>query len=124
MPTEMYRNMQQAHWVQIILPISERIQFITEVYGSLPKDEIIQAIQRIQKRLGPVQTQEALAACERDDIEKCVEILLQYYDKHYNKSISKKDIAKGIRLNYQELNFDLIAQELSQLNEKLWIKYD
>ncbi len=124
LPTEMYRNMQQAHWVQIILPISERIQFITQVYGSLPKDEIIQAIQRIQKRLGPVQTQEALAACERDDIEKCVEILLQYYDKHYNKSISKKDIAKGIRLNYQELNFDLIAQDLSQLNEKLWIKYD
>ena len=124
LPTEMYRNMQNANWVQIILPLEERITFITEVYGYLPKEEISQAIQRIQKRLGPAQTQAALAACEENDVQKCVEILLQYYDKHYQKSIAKKDIAKGIRLEYTRLNFDEIAQDLSELKEKLWIKYD
>jgi len=124
LPTGMYQNMQNANWVQIILPSSERITFITEVYGHLPTDQIKLAIQRIQKRLGPVETKEALAACDKNNIKRCVEILLQYYDKLYQKSINKKDIAKGIRLNFEELDFNHIAEELAQLNEKLWIKYD
>jgi tRNA 2-selenouridine synthase len=67
-----------------------RVQRLVKDYGAADKQEFLEAMTGITKRLGG---QHFLAAKEKllsDDMASCIEILLTYYDKAYNSGISKK----------------------------------
>jgi hypothetical protein len=72
----------------------ERLKQIAEEYGSLDKEKVADAIVRIQKRLGGLETKMALQNLETGDIESCFRILLKYYDKLYRKALDNRDQSK------------------------------
>jgi tRNA 2-selenouridine synthase len=90
-PQSLWNNMRQSPVFFLEIPFEERLQFIVQWYGRQQKDRLIEAIQRIQKRLGGLETKTAIALLVADNITDSFRILLKYYDKHYSKSLHNRE---------------------------------
>jgi tRNA 2-selenouridine synthase len=96
-PSPFFNQMSKAVVHFLHVSFEERLANILEEYGSLDKFELIQAIKRIEKRLGNQNMNIAIESIENGDIKTSFEILLKYYDRFYQKCLDKKEI---ISLDY------------------------
>jgi len=91
-------NIQQSLWELlrrspvyfIDIPFEERLSYIVECYGKLDKEKMVNAIIRIRKRLGGLETKTAINFLLEDNIKECFRILLKYYDKYYLKGLNSR----------------------------------
>ena len=72
------------------IPFEQRLLFVIEHYGKFEKEKLINAIVRIKKKLGGLETKTAVNALIEDDLITCFTVLLKYYDKLYLKSSGKE----------------------------------
>jgi tRNA 2-selenouridine synthase len=88
-----------ALWVQmrnspvyfLDIPFEERLKYLTEEYGGFEKEKLVNAIIRIQKRLGGLDTKNAINHLLEDNAGECFRILLRYYDKGYTKGLENRE---------------------------------
>ena len=90
-PMPLWYTMRKAPVFFMDIPFEERLNYITEEYGKQRKDYLKDAIQRIQKRLGGLETKNALNFLEQNDCKECFRILLTYYDKWYHKGLYNRE---------------------------------
>lgn len=90
-PNGFWKNMRSKPVYFIDVPFEQRLDYIIENYGLKDKEKLINAIIRIQKRLGPLETKTAIGFLVEDNFRNCFEILLKYYDKSYNKSLQNRE---------------------------------
>ena len=91
LPAEMWQSMRDAPIYFLNIEREERLKFITAGYSKHSKEELVNAIIRIQKRLGSQDTKNAINFLLEDNHKACFEILLRYYDKYYQKSMEMRD---------------------------------
>ncbi len=89
LPIKLFDNKQSSPIFFLDIPFEERLKYIVKDYGKNSKEKLINAIMRIKKRLGGLDTKNALNFLLEDDIENCFAILLRYYDKHYLKGMQR-----------------------------------
>ncbi|HEY1022647.1 MAG TPA: tRNA 2-selenouridine(34) synthase MnmH, partial [Flavisolibacter sp.] len=89
-PQSFWQTMRCSPVYFLDIPFEERLQNIVADYGNLDKERMISAIQRIAKRLGPLETKNAVRFLEEGAIEESFRILLQYYDKQYRKGLHNR----------------------------------
>ncbi len=68
-----------------------RIQHLLDDYADLNKDELAEALHRIQKRIGGNNHNIAIEALQNNDFRTVVDISLSYYDKAYQYGIDQRD---------------------------------
>ena len=102
-PTSFYKQMRSSQIYFINIPFEERLNFIVEHYGKFEKEKLMNAIMRIKKRLGGLETKTALGCLVENDIKGCFAVLLLYYDKFYLKSLQGRDNFSSL-FNKLELN--------------------
>ncbi|WAC14864.1 tRNA 2-selenouridine(34) synthase MnmH [Dyadobacter pollutisoli] len=90
-PKPFWYQMTSAMQVNLEVGLEQRIEELVGAYGSLDKDFLIACTERIHKRLGPVQTRDAIAAIREDRMADFIRLVLVYYDKTYLKSLGKKE---------------------------------
>ncbi len=90
-PSVLFKQMREKKVLFINIPFEERLNFIINNYGKFKKEELVNAVIRIKKKLGGLETKTAINALVEDDIKNCFIILLQYYDKLYQKGLMKRD---------------------------------
>ena len=90
-PINFWKQMRQNPLYFLDIPFEERLKHIVQEYGSLDKERMLNAIDRIKKRLGPLETKEAAAALVEDRTADCFRILLTYYDKWYFKAMYNRE---------------------------------
>ncbi|GAO42386.1 tRNA 2-selenouridine(34) synthase MnmH [Flavihumibacter petaseus] len=90
LPNNFHDQLRKAACVFIDIPFEERLDHILKTYGSFPVDQLIVAILRIQKRLGPLETKTAINHLVEKEIRQAFAILLKYYDKFYTKSLNSR----------------------------------
>jgi tRNA 2-selenouridine synthase len=90
-PMPLWYTMRKAPVFFIDIPFEERLNYITGDYGKKSKDYLQDAILRIQKRLGGLETKNALAFLDADNYKACFGILLTYYDKWYHKGLYNRE---------------------------------
>ncbi|MBC7885091.1 MAG: tRNA 2-selenouridine(34) synthase MnmH [Saprospiraceae bacterium] len=78
------------------IPFEERLDHLVNEYGGLSKEQMVNAIIRIQKRLGGLETKNAINFLLENNTRESFSILLKYYDKSYNKSLQNKKNAKQL----------------------------
>jgi tRNA 2-selenouridine synthase len=107
--------MWQSPLLFITIPFEERLKHIVAEYGELDKEKMTNAITRIKKRLGGLETKTALQHLADGDIESCFRILLKYYDKLYNKALDKRNQSKTplTNLDCRTINASLIADKIT-----------
>lgn len=78
------------------IPFEARLDYLVETYGKLDKTELGEAIKRIQKRLGGLETKMSLQFLEENNLKECFSILLKYYDKQYGKGLNNRPEPKPV----------------------------
>jgi len=90
-PMPLWRTMRKSPVFFMDIPFEERLDYITEEYGKLKKKILADATLRIQKRLGGLETKNALNFLEENNMKECFRILLSYYDKWYHKGLYNRE---------------------------------
>lgn len=91
LPLPLWRSMRKAPVFFMDIPFEERLAYITGEYGKLKSEILKDAILRIKKRLGGLETKNALAFLEEGNMMECFRILLKYYDKWYHKGLYNRE---------------------------------
>ncbi len=95
-PDPLWQKMRKSDLYFMEIPASERLDYIVKQYGKFKKNDLKEAILRIQKRLGGLETKNTLQFLEQGNIKACFEILLRYYDKLYQHSLGKHLESGGV----------------------------
>lgn len=89
-PQHLWERMHGAPIYFIDIPFEERLENLLLEYGKASKKDLGDAILRIQKRLGGLETKNAINFLNENNIRESFRILLNYYDKSYLKSFLKR----------------------------------
>ncbi len=98
-PTELWKTMRNSPVYFLDISFEERLNHIVAQYGTLSKEGLIHAIIRIQRRLGGLETKNAVSFLLDDNTKECFRILLKYYDKWYLKSLHNRENVNSLLIN-------------------------
>lgn len=102
-PHELWKTMRQSPVYFLDIPFEERLKHITEEYGQLDQQKLIEAIGRIKEKLGGLNAKTAIQLLEEGNTPESFRILLKYYDKFYFKGLHNRqkitELLKTIKCN-------------------------
>jgi tRNA 2-selenouridine synthase len=90
-PNDLWKNMRQSQVYFLDIPFEERLKHIVQEYGNLDHEKVIDAINRISQKLGNLNAKTAISLLNEGKITESFAILLNYYDKHYFKSLHNRE---------------------------------
>ena len=111
-PKNIWKQLRTARVIKIELPKSERIAFLNNDYGPLDKYFLKDAVQRISKRLGPLETKITLQAIDEGRMCDFINQVLIYYDKTYQRGLEKRDKSTVHTIGLEHLNPEQNATEI------------
>ena len=120
-PMPLWYCMRKAPVYFVDIPFEERLNYLTDEYGVHEKTGLVNAIMRIQKRLGGLETKNAINFLLENNFKESFRILLHYYDKWYAKGLYKRENAEELIINIAcekvdtERNVGLITSMESKL---------
>ena len=117
-PVAVYNNKQNSKTYFIDIPFEERLQYIVADYGKYDTQKLIDAIDRIKKRLGGLDTKNAITYLQENDIANCFAILLKYYDKYYYKGLQAKECIEQNLITVQCNKVNALENAQTLLNIK------
>jgi tRNA 2-selenouridine synthase len=91
LPKAFWDGMRKVPVYFLDVPFETRLDYITQEYGKSKKEELVNAVIRIQKRLGGLDTKNAINYLLEDNHKEAFRILLKYYDKYYNKALHARE---------------------------------
>ncbi|HZH36356.1 MAG TPA: tRNA 2-selenouridine(34) synthase MnmH [Flavisolibacter sp.] len=98
-PNALWNTMRNAPLYFLDIPFEERLKHITEEYSRCEKDRLRHAVERIKKRLGGLETKNALQYLDEGNYTECFRILLHYYDKLYRKALHNRENLSALLTN-------------------------
>ena len=90
-PSAFWETMRKSPLIFLEIPFEERLRHITEEYSHWEKEKLTDAVKRISKRLGGLETKNTLEFLENDNFTEAFRILLHYYDKRYLKGLHNRE---------------------------------
>jgi tRNA 2-selenouridine synthase len=98
-PHELWKMIRQSPVYFLDIPFEKRLNHILNEYGRMDKEKLINSIFRIQRRLGCLETKNAINFLLEDNTIECFRILLKYYDKWYLKSLHNRENLNSLLVN-------------------------
>jgi tRNA 2-selenouridine synthase len=98
-PHELWKAMRQSPVYFLDIPFEARLDYIVKEYGKLEKEKLINSVFRIQRRLGGLETKNAIHFLLENNTIECFRILLKYYDKWYLKSLHNRENVNSLLVN-------------------------
>ena len=86
LPRDLWEAKQRGTFVEIVLPLEERVRIILEDYTSTQnwQEEAREALSRLKRYLGPQKSEEAFRLFDQGRYEELVEYLItHHYDRRY-----------------------------------------
>ncbi len=90
-PTPIYKQIRGNQIFFINIPFEERLNYIVQWYGKGDKEKLINAIVRIKKKLGGLETKTSINFLLEDNLKESFRVLLHYYDKLYLKGLHNRE---------------------------------
>ena len=100
-PAKFWEQMRQGKLHFLEIPFDSRLDFITSVYGNFKISELINSVVKIQKKLGGMETKNAINFFLEKNPKESFRILLQHYDKLYQRSLQKRDNLQDILITIE-----------------------
>jgi len=117
-PAGFFEQFKSAPLIHLELPFEERIRHLVAGYANFPKEDILDALVKITKRMGGNNVKEAIEAFEAGRVEAATAIALNYYDKSYAHSTGQGNFSNRVELAVANLDVPAIAQQLLALANK------
>lgn len=118
-PMPLWQQMQAAAVAFIDIPKDIRINRLVAEYANIDHNLLIEATERIRKRLGGKITKDALSALARQDYATVANLTLDYYDKAYLHGILLRDSASVYPIEVSEDDPAETAQRLIEWADTL-----
>ena len=116
-PHEFFNQMKTAERIEIIKSESNRLEELIKTYSIYKEQELIDAVMRIKKRLGPQRTKIAIESIKNKDWKSVCKSVLEYYDKCYeHEKIGKNNIKT---INMTDIHDNHIALRLIKESVKI-----
>ena len=112
-PKPFHQQMLAGTLVNILAPCEERINRLVNLYALADKETLIQALKRIEKRVGLEETGKAVDHIRQGNFRKAVSIILKYYDKVYARTMVRQH--SGKKTLAIELNSSSITENVQQM---------
>jgi len=109
LPMPLWYTMRKNPVFFLDIPFEERLDYITNEYGRFTTENLVNAIIRIQKRLGGLETKNAINYLLEKDHKACFRILLGYYDKLYHKALQNRENLPALLNKIPCLSVDTIT---------------
>jgi len=90
-PMPLWYTLRKSAVYFLEIPFEERLNYLTEEYGKFTKEQLVNAVIRIQKRLGGLETKNAINLLLENNHKESFRILLNYYDKWYIKGLNNRE---------------------------------
>jgi tRNA 2-selenouridine synthase len=113
-PNGIWKQMQLAPLVVLERPKEERIAMLVEVYGTQCPMGLIEATERLSRKLGPQRTATALSSIRNGDLSRACAEILDYYDRSYTSELARRQSSIE-RLDGGGKSIENIAQLLMEL---------
>ncbi|WAL62292.1 tRNA 2-selenouridine(34) synthase MnmH [Thermocoleostomius sinensis] len=91
-PEALFQQMERSPVIEVTRPRSERLQALVNLYGLADRQELINATERIRKRLGGLRTQTAVKLIQENQLPAACDIILDYYDKTYTYDLHRRNV--------------------------------
>ena len=98
-PMPLWQQMRAAPVAFVDVPKAVRVQRLVTEYTGIDHRLLVEATERISKRLGGKVTRDALDALTRNDYATVADLTLDYYDKAYLHGLSQRDPAQISKLD-------------------------
>ena len=118
-PAALWDQMRNSPISFFDIPFEERLNYLTEAYGKFDKEKLVNGVIRIQKRLGGLETKNAINFLLENNHKECFRILLMYYDKWYNKGLHNRERLPEILHKISCYSVDIKAMTHTLINEKI-----
>ncbi len=93
-PPELFEQMEKSPVLEIQRDSAERIALLETIYGEADLQELVEATQRIGRRLGPQNTKAAVEAIREGNLAPAIALVLNYYDKAYTYDLERRDVPR------------------------------
>lgn len=90
-PGALFRLMRTRDVMFLDIPFEERLEHLVDEYGKHDREKLVNSVMRIQKRLGGLETKNAIGYLIEGNTRESFRILLRYYDKWYGKSMQLRE---------------------------------
>lgn len=83
-PEKLYKKMASSVFFELDMPFEKRLQHIKEEYAQMDKNMFAGYIKKLERRMGFSANHKALHFHKTDQVDKCLSLLLAYYDRAYD----------------------------------------
>lgn len=97
-PKVFWQQMRKSRLYFLDIPFEERLKNIERTYGIYDKQELVNCVLKIQKRLGGLNTKNTVQFIKEGNFYAAFYILLKYYDKMYAQSLQKREDIESLLL--------------------------
>lgn len=116
-PKEFYSQMKNSQPVILNVDIHTRINRLIKDYTACDKNDLIESVKKIQKRLGFDKAQKCIDHIKSNNFAEAIRITLEYYDKTYSYGLTQKKLPP-IFVN-TDGNDDNLISKLIDIRKKL-----
>ncbi len=104
LPEPLWRNMNTSPLIEIDVVRENRVQRLVKEYGHADKQQFLEAMKGIVKKLGGQHFNAAQEMLLAGDMPSTIDILLNYYDKAYRNGLQRKQhrVTKQIQWDGQQ----------------------
>ena len=111
-PMPLWQQMRAAPVAFVDVPKAVRVERLVREYTGIDHELLIEATERIRKRLGGKVTQQALDALLEHDYATVADLTLDYYDKAYLHGLSQRNKEDVFPIEILRDNPDKTARQL------------
>lgn len=112
-PNALWQQMLAAPVVELSLDRALRVERLVHEYGQADQEQFIVAMTGIMKKLGGQHFQEARDKWLAGQQHEAIDILLNYYDRHYGRGLDKRSDRIRLRQTWDGTRTDEAAKALA-----------
>lgn len=118
LPSDFWKQLHTSPLVRMEVPKEIRIQRLVNEYGPADRQEFLAIMQKITKKLGGQNFNEARDKLLEGDMTTVIDILLTYYDKAYLRSIKSRESQLFLSKEWNGQQIDQFAGDLIKTYER------
>lgn len=113
-PGTVWTSMRASPIFFLNIDFEERLKYLVHTYGMMNKEDLMNSIERITKRLGGLEAKNSINHLLENNIPESFRILLKYYDKSYTKGLYNRNSSSDLIriINCVEVNAKVNASKV------------
>ncbi len=118
LPTDFWTTMRQSAVVVLEVDKTTRIQRLVNEYGHADREQFLESMIRITKKLGGQHFKAAKEKLDQNEMHIVMEILLTYYDKAYLGSLEKRKPTVLGNVEWDGKDSSVAAKQLIEISKQ------